>query len=138
MTGRTLCCDTFYEGQARLDGAVCDYTEEDKFAFLAKVKDAGVVNVEMESLVFSAFCNTLDLRGGVICTTLLNRLEGDQVTSDHELLGQYVDGPLLLLCNYIRKHLGPCKSSAPPAAAAAAQSDRTAAASDKKVRVSSV
>jgi hypothetical protein len=26
--------DCFYEGQARLDGALCEYSEADKFAFL--------------------------------------------------------------------------------------------------------
>lgn len=28
--GKTMCCDDFYEGQARLDGAICDYDEEQK------------------------------------------------------------------------------------------------------------
>ena len=32
--GKTMCCDDFYEGQGRLDGAICDYTEADKMEFL--------------------------------------------------------------------------------------------------------
>jgi len=27
VIGKTMCCDDFYEGQARLDGAICGYTE---------------------------------------------------------------------------------------------------------------
>ena len=26
--GKTMCCDDFYEGQARLDGAICEYDEQ--------------------------------------------------------------------------------------------------------------
>jgi hypothetical protein len=40
--GRTMATDCFYEGQGRLDGAICDYTEADKLAFLAKLNEAGV------------------------------------------------------------------------------------------------
>lgn len=54
--GKTLCCDDFYEGQARTDGAICDYDEDAKMAFLRRVSnEAGVVNIEMESLQFAAF-----------------------------------------------------------------------------------
>ena len=24
--GKTMCCDDFYEGQGRLDGAICEYS----------------------------------------------------------------------------------------------------------------
>lgn len=29
-----MCCDDFYEGQGRLDGAICGYKESDKMDFL--------------------------------------------------------------------------------------------------------
>ena len=32
--GKTMCCDDFYEGQGRLDGAICEYTLEEKMEFL--------------------------------------------------------------------------------------------------------
>ena len=34
--GNTIGCDDFYESQCRLDGALCDYTEQDKFDFIRK------------------------------------------------------------------------------------------------------
>ena len=40
--------DCFYEGQGRIDGAMCEYTEADKLAWLAKLQAAGVLNMEME------------------------------------------------------------------------------------------
>ena len=35
--GRTMATDCFYEGQARLDGAICEYTVLDKLNFLKRV-----------------------------------------------------------------------------------------------------
>lgn len=44
-----MCCDDFYEGQGRLDGAFCDYSAADKSAFIARCKDSGVVNIEVHT-----------------------------------------------------------------------------------------
>jgi uridine phosphorylase len=41
VLGKTLSCNCFYEGQGRVDGAICDYTEQDKFDFLHKAFAAG-------------------------------------------------------------------------------------------------
>lgn len=49
--------------QGRLDGAICDYTREEKMAFLQKAYDNGVRNLEMESLGFAAFCKHLKIKG---------------------------------------------------------------------------
>ena len=40
----------------------------------------------MESLEFGAFCNSIKVRSAVVCVTILNRLDGDQVESSEELL----------------------------------------------------
>lgn len=42
VLGRTMGTDCFYEGQARLDGVLCDYSEADKFAFLQVRARAGL------------------------------------------------------------------------------------------------
>ncbi|XP_051577282.1 uridine phosphorylase 1-like isoform X3 [Myxocyprinus asiaticus] len=62
VIGNTMCTLDFYEGQARLDGAFCSYTEEDKQSYLAEAYAAGVRNIEMESSVFAAMCKLSDLR----------------------------------------------------------------------------
>jgi uridine phosphorylase len=54
--------------------------------FLERASKEGVRNVEMESLQFGAFCNKINVRSIVVCVALLNRLEGDQVTSTMEQL----------------------------------------------------
>ena len=79
VLGKTISTDDFYEGQGRLDGAICEYNEEDKMNYLKKVAEAGVKNMEMEALVFGALTHMAGIRSAVVCVTLLDRLKGDQV-----------------------------------------------------------
>lgn len=79
VVGKTMCTSDFYEGQGRLDGAFCDFTEQDKMDYLQKLQNAGVVNIEMESLIFGALTHHAGIKSAVICVTLLDRLKGDQV-----------------------------------------------------------
>ena len=105
VKGKTMCTTDFYEGQARLDGAYCDYTEKDKMAFLQKVYSAGVCNIEMESLCFAAYCHRAGIPSAVVCTTLLDRLKGDQITSPHEVMEEWQLRPQKLVIQFIKKRL---------------------------------
>lgn len=104
-TGKTLTCNDFYEGQGRLDGAICEYTAEDKFAFLKVAADAGVKNIEMEAKGFAGFCHKLHIPVACVCVTLLNRLLGDQVLSSHETLVGYEQRPGAVLLRFIKARL---------------------------------
>ncbi|XP_060103715.1 uridine phosphorylase 1 [Heteronotia binoei] len=106
VAGNTMCTLDFYEGQARLDGAICSYSEEEKLQYLKSAYEAGVRNIEMESSVFAAMCNLCGLRGAVVCVTLLNRLDGDQITTPHEVLKEYQTRPQKLVGHFIKKRLG--------------------------------
>jgi len=79
VIGKTMCSNDFYEGQGRLDGAFCEFTEADKMEYLTKLQKAGVVNIEMESLCFAALTHHAGIQSAVVCVTLLDRLKGDQV-----------------------------------------------------------
>lgn len=68
-----MSADCFYEGQGRLDGAICDYNEDDKMAFLARLHAIGCRNIEMEAAQFAAFTHRLGIKGTGLCTTLLDR-----------------------------------------------------------------
>ena len=98
-----MCCDDFYEGQGRLDGAICEYTLQDKMEFLERASKQGVKNVEMESLQFGAFCNKIKVRSIVVCVALLNRLKGDQVTSTMEQLKAFEERPVDLIIEFIKR-----------------------------------
>ncbi|XP_018596111.1 uridine phosphorylase 1 isoform X2 [Scleropages formosus] len=105
VIGNTMCTLDFYEGQARLDGAFCSYTEEEKQNYLEEAYTAGVRNIEMESSVFAAMCKLSGLRGAVVCVTLLDRRKGDQMTSSHDTLNDYQMRPQKLVRHYIKKQL---------------------------------
>jgi len=106
IKGKTMCTSDFYEGQARLDGAFCDYTDDDKMVFLRKIHAAGVRNIEMESLCFAAMCHRANIKGAVACVTLLDRLQGDQIDTPHEVLKSYDERPAILVARLIRRKLG--------------------------------
>ncbi|XP_063778714.1 uridine phosphorylase 1 isoform X2 [Pseudophryne corroboree] len=105
LVGNTMCTLDFYEGQGRLDGAICLYTEEEKMQYLKAAYDAGIRNIEMESSVFAAMCNISGLKAAVVCVTILNRLEGDQITSSHDVLAEFQQRPQKLVGYFIKKHL---------------------------------
>ncbi|KAM3873353.1 uridine phosphorylase 1 [Diretmus argenteus] len=105
VIGNTMCTLDFYEGQARLDGAFCSYSEKDKQQYLVKAYEAGVRNIEMESSVFAAMCKLSGLRAVVVCVTLLDRLKGDQLSSSPDILHNYQQRPQILVGHYIKKQL---------------------------------
>lgn len=79
IIGKTMCCNDFYEGQARLDGAFCDFSENEKMEFLNRLCDFGVVNIEMECTIFAALTHHAGIKAAIVCVALLDRLKGDQV-----------------------------------------------------------
>ncbi|XP_068182270.1 uridine phosphorylase 1-like [Antennarius striatus] len=105
VMGITMCAMDFYEGQARLDGAFCSFTEKEKLEYLQKAHEAGVCNIEMESTVFAAMCKLSGLQAAVVCVTLLDRLQGDQLSSSHEVLQQHSKRAQTLVGCYIKKQL---------------------------------
>ncbi len=103
--GKTLCADGFYEEQGRLDGALDgSYAETDKMNFLARLHQMGVVNIEMESLIFAAFCSRAQISAAVVCATLIDRLKGDQVSNSAEDLARYADLPQELVLRLISEN----------------------------------
>lgn len=105
VCGDTMCCDDFYEGQARLDGAFCNYTKENRLDYLQKAYDRGVRNIEMEASFFAAMTSKAKVNAYVVCVTLLNRLQGDQIALEREELDTFQSKPFDLVLAYIKAHL---------------------------------
>ncbi|XP_074766516.1 uridine phosphorylase 2 [Athene noctua] len=106
LIGHTMCTYDFYEGQGRLDGALCSFSSEKKLEYLKRAYDAGVRNIEMESTAFAALCRLCGLRAAVVCVVLLDRLEGDQIRAPREVLREFQHRPQRLIAAFIRKRLG--------------------------------
>ncbi|XP_002137161.2 uridine phosphorylase 1-like [Drosophila pseudoobscura] len=103
IIGKTICTNDFYEGQTRLDGAFCDYTNQSKTAYLQSVQCQGVVNFDMESTAFAALTNRANIRSAVVSMCIVNRMEGDQILSPPECLSEWEKRPQVLVARYIRK-----------------------------------
>ncbi|ENN75323.1 hypothetical protein YQE_08100, partial [Dendroctonus ponderosae] len=105
VVGTTMCAEDFYEGQGRIDGAFCDYTEVDKQNYLEKLVKQGVKNIEMEATPFAALTHHAGIKAAIVCVTLLNRLKGDQVAAPKEVINEYQERPQKLVARYIKKYL---------------------------------
>lgn len=106
MSGKTMATDCFYEGQGRLDGAICEFDEHEKMEFLNRAYETGVRNMEMESTVFAAFTQKLGIRASVCCVTLLDRLLGDQHPHTHEQLSAWDERPGDVIVRFVKKSVG--------------------------------
>lgn len=63
-----------------MDGAICYYSEDDKFTFLNHAKSLDIANIEMEAAALAAITHQVGIKTAVVCVTLLDRLKGDQVS----------------------------------------------------------
>ena len=54
VIGGTLSADDFYEAQGRTDGAVCEFSDEERKEFVEKIHETGIKNLEMECAAFAA------------------------------------------------------------------------------------
>merc|ERR1719245_2824645 len=104
VLGKTISTDDFYEGQGRLDGAICEYKEEE-MDYLKEVAKHGVKNMEMEALVFGALTHMAGVRSAVVCVTLLDRLKGDQITTPKEELLAWQTRPMEVVAKFILSQL---------------------------------
>lgn len=105
VVAKTMCTTDFYEGQGRLDGAFCEFTEADKMEYLEKLHKAGVGNIEMESLAFAALTHHAGIKAAVICVAIIDRLKGDQIHAPKEVLDEWQMRPQKLVCRYIKRYL---------------------------------
>ncbi|XP_043478588.1 uridine phosphorylase 2-like [Leptopilina heterotoma] len=103
--GKTMCANDFYEGQGRLDGAFCTFSEDDRMNYLKKLQKNGVLNIEMECVCFGALTHLAKIKSAIVCVTFLNRLEGDQVLEPAEKRRMYEARPQNVVVRYLRKLL---------------------------------
>ena len=114
-------------GQGRVDGALCDYSYQDRVDYIKKLKEAGVTNIEMEATVIGSLCNYV---GEHVCVCKSSQLDhpckrqrGDKrgdglahLAVSSQLVSQTLTNEMhlfilihtLVLCNGIRKYGNVC------------------------------
>jgi len=106
VSGKTIAGNEFFLEQYRLDGAICLETMETKMAWLSWLHENGVSNIEMEGAMLAGYMNHWGFpKFAMICCTLLNRLEGDQVTASPEQLHKFSEDSGVVLFNYLKSTL---------------------------------
>ncbi|MEI6697537.1 MAG: uridine phosphorylase [Mycobacteriaceae bacterium] len=102
IAGKTIAGNEFFLEQFRLDGAICLETPGSKMGWLQWLHDNGVANIEMEGAMIAGYLNHWGFsKFAMICCTLLNRLEGDQVTATPEQLHKFSEDSGVALFNYL-------------------------------------
>ncbi|MGD9621471.1 MAG: uridine phosphorylase [Mycolicibacterium sp.] len=106
VSGRTVAGNEFFLEQFRLDGAIRLATPENKMEWLRWVNDNGVRNIEMEGAMLAGYLNFWGFpKFAMICCTLLNRLDGDQVTATPDELHRFSQDSGVALFNYLAAEL---------------------------------
>ncbi|KAI6645926.1 Uridine phosphorylase 2 isoform X1 [Oopsacas minuta] len=106
ILGGTMSTDDFYEGQARADGVLCEFSESDKLDFLKKLNELGIRNIEMECTFLAAITAICNLKCACVCVTLLDRLKGDQVLVSASEYKEFNERPQRLIAQFISQSLG--------------------------------
>ena len=102
ISGKTVAGNEFFLEQFRLDGALCMETAETKMGWLRWLQDNGVVNIEMEGAMIAGYLNHWGFsKFAMICATIFNRLENDQMTSTPEQLQKFSEDSGVALFNYL-------------------------------------
>ena len=111
VAGKTIATNEFFIEQFRLDGAIRFETTETKQAFLQWLHDNDVRNIEMEGAMLAGYLNHWGFPSfAMICTVLLDRLDGDQVTSTPAQLHKFSEDSGVVLFNYLAALLPPART----------------------------
>lgn len=103
VMGDTLCAETFFDAQARTDGANPLFSPEQAAAYLKHCHEAGVKNIEMESLPLATFATRVGVPAAVACVTFVDRLL-DQTPTEHvaKLVG-YESNAVVAVIDFVKK-----------------------------------
>ena len=73
--------------------------------YLKKVKASGVMNIEMECTAIAALCLKTGFKCAIVCVTLVDRLNEDQVKVAPEMYQTFQKRPQELITKFIKSQL---------------------------------
>lgn len=104
--GKILASSSFYNGQARINGALAvNYTKQQAHDYLAKAYAAGARGIDMESSCFAAFCSEMNIPGCIVLAAVSDRLKGNDnepsLRVDNDKLSPVLIAAGQIIVNYI-------------------------------------
>ncbi len=103
LLGNSIAADDFYLGQGRFDGAIAPQKDlAFRTNYFKEVRDLGIRNFEMESTAMAAFCHEVAIPSTMIAVTLINRLDGDQISSTPLELAEFSDRSQTVAIHYLK------------------------------------
>lgn len=106
VAGKTVASNEFFLEQFRLDGAVCLTSPGEKMNWLRWLDENGVRNIEMEGAMLAGYLNHWGFsRFAMLCCTIINRLEGDQLTATPDQLRKFSEDSGVAMFNYLQSDL---------------------------------
>lgn len=108
VLGKTLCAETFFDSQARTDGADILYTPDEAKAFLQSCAEIGIRNIEMESIPLAAFATRIGIPAAVACVAFVDRLQHDTPVVSPDILAQLENKAIETVANFVVHFLHSC------------------------------
>lgn len=100
--GGSIAADDFYRGQARFDGIMkLSYDEATRQTYFKQIRAKNIYNLEMESTALAGFCQQAKIPATMVATTIINRLDGDQIRASTNMLQQFADNAQQVVINYL-------------------------------------
>lgn len=103
VMGDTLCAETFFDTQARTDGANPLFSSDQADAFLKHCHKVGVKNIEMESLPLATFATRTRVPAAVVCATFVDRLVNQTPTEHAAKLAEYENNVVIGVTEFVKK-----------------------------------
>lgn len=109
VMGDTLCAETFFDSQARTDGVQPLFSPHQAADYLKRCHDAGVRNIEMESLPLAAFANRVGVPAAVACVTFVDRLQDETPTELENKLMELESSAVVTITDFVKSLFVSCK-----------------------------
>lgn len=97
----TLCAETFFDAQGRVDGVKPPYTNEERKEYLLRCFREGVRNIEMESLPLAAFAARVGLPALVVSAVFVDRLKSETPTDTFDMLSEFENRCVDLVVQFV-------------------------------------
>lgn len=105
-SGNTVSTNCFYEAQGRIDGAFCNFSEADKYAWLKDISEnQGIINFEMSAAIFLSMCNRAKVQTACLAVSIVNRLKSDQITNTKGELDGFMNNLIQVVIQLIHDDL---------------------------------